>query len=166
MGMDLWIAMGFLAAVSGLAFLAGRRLSLSVYRNQPSLLLESLFFSLLFAFGVVGRLAWADAFPVSAAVCWSNWMPIFLAFTAGLAIEIAALGFVWRKAVGATLILLSIGFLTLPVARPHLYPIAIAEAETWEDGICMAKQRGELWSCGRCNALASKRIVETRTDRL
>lgn len=66
MELDLWIAIGFIAAISGLALIAGRRLSLSVYRNRPLLFAECLVFSLVFAFGLSNRLSWASVFPTSA----------------------------------------------------------------------------------------------------
>ena len=57
MELDLWIAIGFIAAISGLALIAGRRLSLSVYRNRPLLFAECLVLSLVFAFGLSNRLS-------------------------------------------------------------------------------------------------------------
>ncbi|KAA5543691.1 hypothetical protein FYK55_10870 [Roseiconus nitratireducens] len=143
--MDLWIAIGFIVAVSGLAFIAGRRLSLSVYRDRPLLFAECLIFSLVFAFGWFGRLQWASALPVSAALCWSNWMPVFLAFTAGLACEVRAVRAVWRSAVSGVLMIIGIGFLVLPVIRPVLAPIQISEIALWKDGVCLQSNEA---SCG------------------
>ena len=145
MELDLWIAIGFIAAISGLALIAGRRLSLSVYHNRPLLFAECLVFSLVFAFGLSNRLSWACAFPTSAALCWSNWMPIFLALTAGLASEISALRPWWRRGVSVTMCLLAAGFLLLPVARPRIFPIEVAERGTWKDGVCLQSHEA---SCG------------------
>lgn len=145
MGMDLWIAIGFIAAISALAFLAGRRLSLSVYHNKPLLFAECLVFSLVFAFGLSNRLSWASAFPTPAALCWSNWVPVFLAFSAGLAWGVSALRIRWRRGVSAALTMLGISFLALPVVRPHLFPLEIEEVVGWKDGICLQSHAA---SCG------------------
>ena len=165
MGMDLWIAMGFVAAISGLAFLAGRRLSLSVYGDRPLLFLECLAFSLVFAFGVVGRLTWAHAFPTSAAVCWSNWMPIFLAFTAGLATEMSALRVAWRKTAASVFLLIGTAFLVLPVARPHLSPIELSEADHWQEGVCLQSNEASCGPAAVATLLRQRRLLE-RSQRL
>ncbi|MEO1529681.1 MAG: cysteine peptidase family C39 domain-containing protein [Planctomycetota bacterium] len=145
MGWDLWIAMGMVAAISGLAFTAGRRLSLGVYRHRPLLLMECLAFSIVFAFGVFGRLSWVHAIPFSAAVCWSNWLPIFLSFAAGLATEMSAVRSGWRRLVVGVFLMIGVGFLMLPVARPHLSPIRLAEFDQWRDGVCLQSNEA---SCG------------------
>ncbi|PAY18370.1 hypothetical protein CKO51_16885 [Rhodopirellula sp. SM50] len=145
MGMDLWIAIGFIATVSTLAFVAGRRLSLSVYQNKPLLLAECLIFSLVFAFGLANRLSWAHAFPTPAALCWANWVPVFLSFSAGLASEVSALRAACRHGVAGLMALLAIGFLVLPVLRPQLFPIEVDRAATWKDGVCLQSHEA---SCG------------------
>lgn len=145
MGMDLWIAIGFIAAVSGLAFLAGRRLTLSVYHAKPLLFAECLVFSLVFAFGLSNRLTWANAFESPAALCWSNWLPVFLAFTAGLSLELTALRARFRRVVAITMTMLGLGFLVLPIARPQLYPIQLNEISTWKEGVCLQSSDA---SCG------------------
>lgn len=143
--MDICVAIGFIAAVSGLAYFAGRRLSLTFYQDKPLLFAESLIFSLVFAFGFSDRLSWAASFPSPAALCWANWVPIFLAFCAGLASEISALRAGWRRAVSAAMILLAAGFLLLPVARPRLFPIDVNTVATWENGVCLQSHEA---SCG------------------
>jgi hypothetical protein len=143
--MDLWIAMGFIAAISVLAYLAGRRLTLSDERNRSILFAECLAFSLVFAFGLSGQLAWANAFPTSAALCWSNWMPIFLSFAAGLASGVPALRDRLRRAVSVTMALLAFGFLLDPVIRPQLFPIPIGDVGIWKEGICLQSHEA---SCG------------------
>ena len=165
MGMDLWIAIGFVAAISGLALMAGRRLSLSVYRNRPLLFLECLAFSLVFAFGVVGRLTWAHAFPTPAAVCWSNWMPIFLAFTAGLASEMSGLRCAWRKAAAFIFLVIAGGFLVLPVARPHLSPIELAEFDQWHEGVCLQSNESSCGPAAVATLLRQRGVLE-RSRRL
>ncbi|MCA9139181.1 MAG: hypothetical protein KDB00_20550 [Planctomycetales bacterium] len=145
MGIDLWIAMGFIAAISGTAFLAGRRLSLSVYQDRPLLFAECLVFSLVFAFGLSNRLSWAGAFPTPAALCWSNWVPIFLGFTAGLALEVSALRLHWRRGVSFSLSVIAVSFLAMPVIRPMLFPIKIDETAIWKNGVCLQSHEA---SCG------------------
>ncbi|WP_182867411.1 cysteine peptidase family C39 domain-containing protein [Stieleria mannarensis] len=145
MGMDLGIAIGFIAAVAALAFVAGRRLALSVYQNKPLLFAECLIFSLVFAFGLSNRLSWAHAFPTPAALCWSNWVPVLLSFTAGLASEVSALRATWRRGVAGLMGVLAIGFLVLPVLRPQLFPIQVDQIAHWQDGVCMQSHEA---SCG------------------
>ncbi|MCO8122917.1 peptidase C39 [Stieleria sp. TO1_6] len=143
--MDLWIAIGFIASFSGLSFIAGRRLSLSVYRDRPALFVECLLLSLVFAFGLSGRLLWASALPTAAVVCWSNWLPILLAFAAGLASNASALRQLSRSIAVTSMLLLSAGFLILPVLRPSLFPIEIANTADWQDGVCLQSNEA---SCG------------------
>lgn len=145
MDIDLWIAIGFIAAISGLAFVAGRRLSLTVYQHKPLLFAECLVFSLVFAFGLSNRLSWANAFPTPAALCWSNWVPIFLGFTAGLAAEVSGLRLKWRRGSSASLAMIAAIFLTLPIARPMLFPIDIDPTANWKDGVCLQSHEA---SCG------------------
>lgn len=145
MGLDLWIAMGVIAAISGLAFVAGRRLSLTVYRHRPLLLGVCLVLALVFAFGLSNRLTWANAFPTSAAMCWANWMPVFLAVTAGLASRMKALRPITRTLSTHAMAWLAVAFLLLPVIRPTLFPVQIAPIATWDDGICLQSHEA---SCG------------------
>lgn len=145
MGWDLWIAIGFIATISVLAFIAGRRLGLSVYRNRPLLFAECLIFSLVFAFGLSGRLTWANAFPTPAALGWSNWLPIFLGFCAGLASAVTAIRARLRWFVSLTMGALGAGFLLLPAVRPSLFPVELENKATWHDGVCMQSHEA---SCG------------------
>lgn len=143
--MDLGIAMGFIAAVSGLAWIAGRRLSLSVYRYRPLLLALCLALSLLFANYFFDRLLWAVALPFAAAICWANFLPVILSFTAGLASEVLAIRKTWRLASSSGLLLLAASFLLIPVARPWVAPIDLANRTLWEDGVCLQSHEA---SCG------------------
>ena len=145
MGWDLLIAIGFIAAIAGLAYFAGRRLALSVYQSRPLLLAEVIVFALVFAFGLYDRVNWATAFPTPAAICWSNWMPIFLALIAGLASELSSIGSSRRKAVSNLMVLLAFVFLAYPVVRPTLFPITIPSEGHWDDGVCMQSHEA---SCG------------------
>lgn len=145
MGLDLWIATGFIAAIAGLAFLAGRRLSLTVYRNRPLLLLECLAFATVFAFGLSNRLVWANAFPTSAAMCWANWMPILLGLTAGLAVRTSSLRPAIQKVTSYAMLALAAAFLLQPVLRPQLYPIQLSSKATWDQGVCLQSHEA---SCG------------------
>ena len=145
MGLDLGFAIGFIAAISGLAWVAGRRLSLTVYRNRSLLFAECLIFAIVFAFGFLDRLHWASAFHHPASMCWGNWLPIVLAFCAGLATEMRKLGRASRVIVPASLLILAFGFLLLPVARPVISPIYLSGDDTWSDGVCMQSHSA---SCG------------------
>ncbi|MEL6105555.1 MAG: hypothetical protein AAFU85_05950 [Planctomycetota bacterium] len=165
MGVDLWIALGFVAAISGLAFWAGRRLSLSVYRDRPFLFLECLALSLVFAFGVVGNLTWAHAFPTSAVICWSNWMPIFLAFTAGLATEMSALRERSRKFATVFFLMIAAGFLMLPVSRPYLSPIQLSDSDHWQDGVCLQSNSASCGPAAVATLLRLQGVLE-RTSRM
>ena len=156
--MDLSIAIAFIVAISGLAFLAGRELSLTVYRSRPLLLIECLIFLVIFAFGVANRLFWANTFSDSAAMCWANWLPVFHAFTAGLALNAGSLRRRYRLGFSVALLLLGVAFLLQPVVRPNLYPIDLAAKAKWKDGVCLQSHEA---SCGpaaaasllRCHAL-------------
>ncbi|MDM4017801.1 cysteine peptidase family C39 domain-containing protein [Roseiconus lacunae] len=143
--MDLWIAIAFVSAVSSLAFVAGWKLSLSVYHGRPLLLVECLLFLLIFAFGLANRLFWASAFSTPAAMGWSNWLPIFLSFTAGLATNACSLRRSWRAGTSLAMLFLAIGFLVQPVVRPNLYPITLASQTTWQNNVCLQSSES---SCG------------------
>ncbi|OYP37053.1 hypothetical protein [Rhodopirellula sp. MGV] len=143
--MDLWVAIAFIAAVSGLAFIAGWKLSLSVYRTRPLLLIECILLLLVFAFGLANRLFWASAIPNPAAMCWSNWLPVFLCFAAGLATHVCALRPSWRGVTALAMLSLAVAFLLQPVMRPNLYPISIAEEADWDHNVCLQSDGA---SCG------------------
>ncbi|MEM0926847.1 MAG: cysteine peptidase family C39 domain-containing protein [Planctomycetota bacterium] len=149
MGLDLLIASGFIAAISGLAFLAGRRLSLQAYQRRSYLFTECLIFCLVFAFGFSNRLTWASLFPTPAAICWSNWMPILLGFVAGLAFNAKTLRLGSRRLVSISLAVLSCAFLLHPLIRPSLFPIRSDLNAAWQDGVCLQSHES---SCGAAAA--------------
>ncbi|MEM6471784.1 MAG: hypothetical protein AAF802_19650 [Planctomycetota bacterium] len=149
MGLDLWIAVGVIAATSGLAFVAGRRLSRKVYQRRSYLFSECLVFSLVFAFGFSNTLRWASLFPTPAAICWSNWLPIMLGFVSGLASNAKTMRTGSRPIVASLLAMLSAAFLVSPVVLPWVCPIQTDRAADWQDGVCLQSHES---SCGAAAA--------------
>ncbi|MCC9604117.1 peptidase C39 [Stieleria sp. JC731] len=164
--MDLWFAIAFIAAVSGLAFLAGRKLSLNVYSNRPLLLAECILFLLIFAFGTANRLTWASAFSTPAVMGWSNWLPIFLAFTAGLALHAEGLRVSWRRATSVAMLFLSVGFLTQPVLRANFYPVTLDAQATWQDNVCLQSSESSCGPAAAATLLHHHSLLPSATQRL
>lgn len=143
--MDLVIAILGVASISVLAWLAGRRLSLTVYRSRPFLFALCLAFSLVFAHWFFERLVWAVALPWSAAVCWANFLPVMLAFAAGLASEIHAIRATLRSVTSSGLMAVGVLFLAMPISRPCLFPIQLSPECDWVEGLCLQSNKS---SCG------------------
>lgn len=143
--MDLGIAIVGIAFISGLALLAGRRLSLTVYRTRPLLFALCLAFALVFAHWYFERLVWAVAMPWASVLCWANFLPVVLAFAAGLASEVRAIRTGLRSITTYGLLAVAVVFLTLPIARPLLFPIELSSQCHWVEGVCLQSNES---SCG------------------
>lgn len=137
MGLDLLIAFVGITSLAILAFHVGSHLGVTAHRHRPLLFVESILFTLAFAWTLEGKLAWATAIPASSVVYWSNWMPIFLGFTIGLARWSPGMRPSKRPVLVACLVVLAVGYAVAPIARPLLSPASVAPAGLWKDGICL-----------------------------
>jgi len=94
-------------------------------------------FSLVYCWQFHAKLSWASTIPFSSVVLWSNLTPVLLAFTAGLAFDTSALRGRLRPFCATSLILLAIGFLVAPLARPWLLTPYIAENDQLAGFVCL-----------------------------
>jgi len=133
----------FLAAVSAmtlltlLAYRTGARCILRRPSADTRVFLGAISLAFVFAWCYVGRLMWAERMPVSTAIYWSNLTPILLGFAAGLAGHAVCMRSWFRPVMSASLMLLAIGYLYTPIARPVLFPLQVENQSQWEGEVCL-----------------------------
>ena len=150
MGLDMLIGIVGITSLSVLAYVAGRRIGKSVSSRRPLLFVQSILLSLAFAWTLEGKLSWAVAIPNSAAICWSNFMPVLLGFTAGLARWSSSLGEFKRPLVAGVLGCIAAAYILVPVVRPIAAPANVNPSEVnWIDGICLQSHPS---TCGAASA--------------
>jgi len=147
MQLDLLIAFFAIATSSFCAFRLGRALCRSgSAESQPrrwlpgtptTLFVGTILFSLVFCWGFHADLGWANVFPFSSVVIWSNFAPMMLAFAGGVALESSILRPGIRGLIVGSLGLLAIGFLTMPVARPWLFAPPVSESNEFDGFVCL-----------------------------
>jgi len=136
-GLDIVIGIIGIASLSVLAYLGGSHLGRTSSRRRPWLFVESILFCLVFAWTLDGKLHWALAIPLSCVIYWSNFMPLLLGFTAGLASWSPGMGEFRRPVVVGLLIFLAIGYMLAPVARPLFSPVVVDTQGSWARGVCL-----------------------------
>jgi len=112
-------------------------------------------FSLVYCWQFHAQLSWASTIPFSSVVLWSNLAPVLLAFTAGLAIDTSALRRCLRPFCATSLILLAIGFLLVPLARPWLLAPRTAEQDQMSGFICLQSHES---TCAPASAVTLLRL--------
>ncbi len=148
-GWDLITGLVVITIVSVLAYRVGKHLGRGVCHCRSLLFVESLALSLIFAWSLAGRLVWATAVPSSGVVYWSNLMPVFLGFTAGLATATPGLAR-WRRPFTVSLLaLIAVVHLALPITRPLLAPAIVSANGQWREGICLQTHEA---TCGAAAA--------------
>jgi predicted double-glycine peptidase len=137
MGIDLACGFIAIASLSTAAYLLGSRISAEASLRNTVLFLGTLGLALLFAWCSSGKLHLASIISGSAALYWSNAMPILLGFSAGLATNSPGLVRWHRPVTVCVLGLLGLGYILTPIARPILNPIDINESSKWSDDVCL-----------------------------
>tara|TARA_R110002049_G_scaffold185580_3_gene353798 strand:+ start:20436 stop:21299 length:864 start_codon:yes stop_codon:yes gene_type:complete len=161
MGPDVIIGIVGIASLSVLAYLAGGHLGRTVSKYRPLLFVESILLSLVFAWTLEGKLGWAIAIPNTAVICWSNFMPVLLGFTAGLARWSSGLGEIKRPIVVGVLGMIAAAYMLAPVVRPIAAPANVDEAAQWRNGICLQSHPS---TCGAASAATLLRRSGVRTS--
>ena len=154
MGQDMLIGIIGITSLSVSAYVAGRRIGESVSSRRPLLFVQSILLSLAFAWTLEGKLSWAVAIPSSAAICWSNFMPVLLGFTAGLARRSSSLGEFKRPVVAGVLGCIAAAYILVPVVRPIAAPVMIDPGKAdptgeWINGVCLQSHPS---TCGAASA--------------
>lgn len=134
---DLWVAIVIMGGVSGFAgVVAHVRLRKRTDRAAPLTLVLMLVSAVGFVFGLKDHLVWARWIPVSAAVIYSNAVPVLLAIAAGLAACLPQRP-VWRRSLGAVALgAIAVVALVQPVLQPLLRPIEGSDRWT-PDGVAL-----------------------------
>ncbi len=133
---DLWIAVLVIATVAIFAFRIGL-LAKRAHTNPLVPLAAALLVSVLLCLVFRANLRWAGAIPLAAVVIWSNLVPVVLAFTAGVTWNTSVLGSKFRSATSGFLVLLSLAYLVMPVARPCLAPPELQPPVWGDDVVCL-----------------------------
>ena len=160
----------FLAAVSVMTLLTllAYRLGARCILHRPSadtrVFLGVISGAFLFAWGYFGRLMWAERMPVSTAIYWSNLTPILLGFAAGLAGHAVCMRSWFRPIMSATLMLLAIGYLYTPIARPVLFPLQVDSRSQWEDRICLQTHESSCAPAAAVTLLMHHGIQSSESD--
>lgn len=155
MPMDLMIAIIATGALSLLAFRLGLRLAETTSGQRPFLFAEAIVLCLTFAWLYSGRLAWARVIPHSAALYWSNWMPVLLLFTAGLATRTPGIRRACRPVAVGLLVLLASAYVLVPMIRPIVAPAMLTQVEGWKDDVCLQSHPS---TCGAAAAATLLRL--------
>ena len=135
---DLTLAIVAITVLTVSAFAAGRQISLAG-QNRPTrfvLFAASMIFALTFSWLYAGNLSWAHAIPVASVVYWSNFMPVLLGFAAGAACHTAGLNRLGRPLTIASLLVIAASYLVIPIGRPIVSPVTLAEAK-WDEEVCL-----------------------------
>jgi hypothetical protein len=125
-----------ISTLSVFAFVAPGHLA-GPQKHRVSLFAVSLLLTLGFAWGLSGRLMWAVLIPATSAICFSNFMPVLLSLTAGMALRTQSLNHRWRWASSSAMIALAAAYCLAPIARPVLSPIVFDSAPLWKGKICL-----------------------------
>lgn len=89
------------------------------------------------AWSYFGRLIWAETIQSSSVLCWSNLTPVVLGFTAGLASHTHGLRYRMRPAAALALMLLAVGFVATPIARPLFFPLSLDPNPRWKSDVLL-----------------------------
>ncbi len=161
MSWDLITAIAAISVLSVLAYRAGAWVGPKLQTGKSLLFVESLLFSLTFAWFFAGRLLWANALTGSGVVYWSNLMPITLGFTAGLVGTAKGLQG-WSRPVTATALwTLAVFYLAMPIARPILAPTMVEESMDWREGVCLQSHEATCAPAAAATLLRMNGIVAT-----
>jgi hypothetical protein len=144
------------------AFAMGHRINRPEHGRSPRFVLfaVSLLFCLAFSWIYAGNLSWAYAIPVSGVVYWSNFMPVLLGFAAGAACHTAGLNGFGRPLTIASLMLIAVSYLVIPVGRPIVLPVTVSEA-VWDDEVCLQSHES---TCAAASAATLLRLNEIDAD--
>ena len=134
---DLTTPICVVGLLSLMAFLAGRRLRHKTENHRPWLFLECVAFSVLFSWTLSSKLYWAELVPLPSIVCWSNIVPVFLLFTAGVASGAPGLRQTTGRITVVAFSLIAIGYLVQPIVRPAIWQVRLTEETKWSNGICL-----------------------------
>ncbi|TWU02787.1 cysteine peptidase family C39 domain-containing protein [Stieleria varia] len=164
MTFELLFAVTAIGVLGVLSYIAGRHLGATVAKGRPWLFVETLGLSLLFAWTMAHDLVWASALPVADIVCWSNVLPILLAFTAGLASRTPGLRGPFRAAAVGLFVLMALGHLVTPVARPVLWPIPDVQCEGWSNGVCLQSHEATCAAAAAASLLSRHEIISDERE--
>ena len=135
--LDLTTAILVISSLTVWAFFAGRSLGSMKKQSAATLFVAALSFCLAFSWLYSGKLVWANSIPLSGVVYWSNFMPILLGFTAGVACRTTGLNRWARPLTVTTFALIALTYLALPIGRPMLAPAIVDAVSQWDDDVCL-----------------------------
>lgn len=137
MALDLAFGTAAITGLSVLTYRAGRWIGLKPAAPKTIFLGGMIAIAVAFSYLLSGKLFWARVFPTAAVIYWSNLMPVLLSLIAGLA-STSNLFSSWNRATTVGMfLLLTIGYIVSPVARPILMPAKTAATSTWNNNICL-----------------------------
>ncbi|MCM2371387.1 cysteine peptidase family C39 domain-containing protein [Aporhodopirellula aestuarii] len=160
---ELALAVIAMTVLTLLAYRLGHLWKLKSQRLENLVLAVSVGLAFLLAWSYFGRLVWAEAITSSSALYWSNVTPIALGFTSGLVGHTRGLRRAVRPFVTACLMILAVGYVATPIARPVLFPLTLDPSPKWKNGICLQSHSA---SCAPAAAATLLKLngVESRED--
>ncbi|EMI44447.1 peptidase C39, bacteriocin processing [Rhodopirellula sp. SWK7] len=135
--LELALAVVAMTVLTLLAYRLGHRWTLKSQWVETGVLAVSIGLAFVLAWSYFGRLVWAEAISSSSVLYWSNVTPIALGFTSGLVGHTRGLRRAFRPVVTACLMVLAIGYVVTPIARPILFPLTLDAVPKWNRGVCM-----------------------------
>lgn len=154
---DLIFGCLLIAVVSGVAFSWGRWLGSrrrALIRSGAAL--AAVVLTLWFAMRLYGRLIMAQWLPISSVIIVGNWIPLGLAFLAGVASSSVRIPRWRRVLIGVALISLS----ACSLVRPLLDSPPAARENWTKTGVCLQSNRA---SCSACAAATLLNVYGIRT---
>ncbi|MEM9646643.1 MAG: cysteine peptidase family C39 domain-containing protein [Planctomycetota bacterium] len=160
-------AMSTAAAIGLAGWWSGHRLG---RQNRVSRVLFAsvILLTLTLSWTFSGRLSWAIVMPWSEVIHWSNMMPAFLAFAAGLALRAPGMNRLLRPVTTGVLALLAVGFWSAPLARPLIRPTGLkANAVVgWRQGVCLQTHESSCGAASSATLLGEHGIAVNEVDML
>lgn len=164
MSWDLVIGSIAITVLSVLAYLVGSRFGARRSHPRGLYFLASLAVALFFSCVLGGKLAWASLIPRASVIYWSNWLPILISLTAGLANSTVVLSSPKRAATALMLLVLTSGYILMPVARPAFAPALTSDKTNWKGDVCLQSHGSTCAPAAAAILLKTANIDTTESD--
>lgn len=118
----------------------------------------------ILAWSYFGRLIWAETIQSSSVLCWSNLTPVALGFTAGLASHTTGLRYRMRPVAALLLMLLAVGFVATPIARPLFFPLSLDSNPKWKNEVLLQSHQASCAPAAAVTLLRQHGIDASETE--
>ena len=165
-----WTDFELIVAVVAMSALTLLMYQVGCWYHAKSRLMEiAVFFGVtlvafILAWSYFGRLIWAETIQSSSVLCWSNLTPIALGFSAGLASHTPGLRYRMRPVAALLLMLLAVGFVATPIARPLFFPLSLDSNPKWQNEVLMQSHRASCAPAAAVTLLRQHGIIASENE--